>query len=377
MSFAAFVYVTFEMFAVGLILPMAADLGVTEGRIGLLMTVYAGVVAVVTIPLTHVTRRFDRTPLFMSTLVFLLIGVVAQATAVNYAMLVLARVAAALTHGLFWSLVNPMAARLAGPGQTGRAVATVSLGSTMALIVGSPLATFFGAMIGWRQTTWILGALVVAAFVVLQVSLPHMAAVPADGAGRAEGQRSALPSLVVFLTLAVTALFTTYTYLGLIVERTAGPAWVAAGLSLYGVVGIVGVLWAGRRVDRRMIRLNVAPTALMVVAAGIGLLALSFEGASASGLTVAFTVAFIVVFGVGAGALPTVATTVFLFAGGANQDRASALYVVTFQVGIAAGSALGAVAVDGGVLAGTLLSTAVLAAAAGAVLALWSRPILR
>ena len=34
MSFAAFVYVTFEMFAVGLIRPMARDLDVSESRIG-------------------------------------------------------------------------------------------------------------------------------------------------------------------------------------------------------------------------------------------------------------------------------------------------------------------------------------------------------
>ena len=38
MSFAAFVYVTYEMFAVGLIRPMAQDLGVTEGQICLLYT---------------------------------------------------------------------------------------------------------------------------------------------------------------------------------------------------------------------------------------------------------------------------------------------------------------------------------------------------
>ncbi|WP_165164851.1 MFS transporter [Corynebacterium qintianiae] len=373
MSFAAFVYVTFEMFAVGLITPMAADLGVTEGRIGLLMTVYAAIVAAVTIPLMHLTRRWDRKPLFTGTLVFLLAGVVLQALAVNYAMLVVARVAAALTHGLFWSLVNPMAARLAAPGQTGKAVAAVSMGSTMALVFGSPAATFIGGMIGWRSATWVLGVFVVASFAVLVATLPPMSAVVPGTAARGEGERSAIPSLVVFLTLAVTALFTTYTYLGLIVENTSGPVWVAAGLSLYGIVGIVGVLWAGRRVDKRMIRLNVAPTAVMVVSAGIGLAALALEGTVA----MALTALFIIVFGIGAGALPTVATTIFLFAGGANQDRASAIYVVTFQVGIAAGSALGAAAVDGGVLAGTLVSTAVLAAAAGAVLALWSRPILR
>ena len=372
MGFAAFVYVTFEMFTVGLISPMAADLGVSEGQIGLLMTVYAGLVAVVTIPLMHATRQINRRPLYMSTLVFLLAGTILQAVATHYAVLVAARVTAALAHGLFWSLVNPMASRLGGKGQTGRAVAVVSLGSTMALVVGSPAATFIGGIISWRGASWVLTALVIAALAMLLVTLPSLPAIKPEIA-RTQETRSALPSLIVFLLLAVTALFTTYTYLGLIVETTTGAQWVPAGLSLYGIIGILGVLWAGRRVDRRMIRLNVAPTLLIVCAATLGLLALRSDAPS----TAALTISFVTVLGLAAGALPTVATTVFLFAGRANEDRASAIYVVTFQIGIASGSAIGAAAVDAGLLSGTVIATALLGAAAGLSMALWSRPLLR
>lgn len=156
LSFAAFVYVAFEMFSIGLISPMARDLGVSEGRIGLLMTVYAGLVAVVTIPLMAATRHVNRRPLFLATLGFLLAGIVLQATAPNYFVLVAGRVTAAFTHGLFWSIVNPMATRLAPLGQMGRAVAVVSLGSTMSTVVGAPLTTGIGNAIGWRGATWVL-----------------------------------------------------------------------------------------------------------------------------------------------------------------------------------------------------------------------------
>ncbi len=373
MGFAAFVYVTYEMFSVGLITPMAADLGVTEGRIGLLMTVYAGVVAAVTLPLIALTRTLDRRPVFIATLFFLLAGVVLQATAVNYAMLAVARVVAALTHGVFWSLVNPMAARLVGPGRTGKAIAVVSMGSTMALVVGSPAATFVGGLLGWRASTWILGAAVVASVAVLLSTLPSMPAV-APTAGQESGRsRAALTSLVVFLLLAVTAVFSTYTYLGLIIERTSGHGLVAPGLVLYGVFGILGVVSAGRRVDARMLRMNGLSQVLLVLAAAAGLAALAAPGRWA----VALVFLLVAVIGVGAGALPTVATTLFLFAGRDNQDRASAIYVVTFQVGIASGSALGAVAVDAGFLPGTLLATAILALVAGVTLTAWTRPLVR
>lgn len=370
MGFAAFIYVNFEMFAVGLISPMARDLGVSEGRIGLLMSIYAGLVAVVTIPLMHFTRKLDRRPLFIATLVFLMAGVILQATAVNYWMLVAGRVTAAFTHGLFWSLVNPMAARLAPPGQTGRAVAVVSLGSTMSTVVGAPLTTALGGLLGWRGATWVLGAGVVIAFVFLYMSLPSLPARPPANTGPRRGGRSAIPSLIVYLVLAVTAIFCTFTYLALLINRTAGPALIPVGLGLYGVFGLVGVTWAGRRVDMRMIRLNAAAAGLLALAALMGIGALS----TGSGVFMFFAIA---VLGTAAGALPTVATTIFLHAGQRNQDLASSVYVVTFQVGIASGSALGAATVDAGFLPGTLLITLVLAAGAFITLALLSRPKLR
>lgn len=370
MSFAAFVYVTFEMFAVGLISPMARDLGVSEGQIGLLMSVYAGLVAVVTIPLIHVTRNVNRRPLLIATLVFLLAGIVLQATAANYWMLVAGRVTAAFTHGVFWSLVNPMASRLAPPGQTGKAVAAVSIGSTLSLVLGSPLTTALGAAIGWRASTWVLGVATIASLAMLFTSLPSMPATRTASAAKAKNTKSAIPSLVVYVLLAVTSIFATFTYLALLVEATAGHRFVPYGVSLYGLAGLVGITFAGRRVDRRMIRLNAGAAALLIISAIAGLAALN------SGTGVGMF-AVIAVFGMAAGALPTVATTIFLHAGQRNQDLASSVYVVTFQVGIASGSALGAAAVDAGYLSGTLALTGVLGALAFAVLALWSRTLLR
>lgn len=370
MSFAAFVYVTFEMFSVGLISQMAADLNVSEGQIGLLMTVYAGLVATVTIPLVHASRRFDRRPIFMATLAFLLVGIVLQATAGNYWVLVAGRVTAALTHGLFWSLVNPMAARLAPAGQMGKAVAVVSLGATMSTVLGAPLSTAIGHAVGWRGATWVLGVGAIAAVALLARTLPSMPALPSEQVAQAQNTKSAIPSLVFYLTFAVTSLFASFTYLALFIETTAGVHWVAIGLSMYGIFGVIGVVAAGRRVDSRMIRINGLDTLLLMAAAAVGLLALQMG----SGVVMFIMVAIL---GLAAGSLPTAGTTIFMHAGKRNQDLASSIYVVTFQVGIASGSALGAATVDAGFLPGTLLITLVLGAAALIALAGFSRPKLR
>ena len=370
MSFAAFVYVTYEMFAIGLISPMAVDLGVTEGQIGLLMTVYAGLVAVVTIPLMHYTRRMDRRPLFIATLAFLLTGIVLQAIATSYPMLVVGRVTAAFTHGLFWSLVNPMAARLAPAGQMGKAVAAVSFGSTMSTVLGAPMTTAVGHAIGWRNATWLLGVGAIVAFLLLLKTLPSMPTKPPVKTANVQKTKSALPSLVFYLTFSVTALFATFTYLALLLQDTAGERGVAPGLALYGVVGIIFVVVAGRRVDARMIRLNGFDALFLMTSAFTGLLALQQQ----SGVLMFVAVALL---GMSSGTLPTAATTIFMHAGKGNQDMASSIYVVTFQVGIAAGSALGAASVDAGYLSGTLLITLILGAAALVTLVGFSRPRLR
>ena len=173
-----------------------------------------------------------------------------------------------------------------------------------------------------------------------------------------------------FLTFAVTAVFASFTYLALLIEETAGTTWVAPGLAAYGAFGLLGVLLTGRKIDARMIRINGGDTVLLMAAAVIGLLALQLDSGAVMLLAVA-------VLGVAAGALPTAATTIFLHAGQRNQDLASSIYVVTFQVGIASGSALGAAAVDRGHLGGTLMITLVLSAAALVALAAFSRPKLR
>ena len=323
LSFAAFVYVAFEMFSIGLISPMARDLGVSEGRIGLLMTVYAGLVAVVTIPLMAATGNVNRRPLFLATLGFLLAGIVLQATAPNYFVLVAGRVTAAFTHGLFWSIVNPMATRLAPPGQMGRAVAAVSLGSTMSTVVGAPLTTGIGNAIGWRGATWVLGAATIVALLLVVRTLPSMPARPVEPPQDGKTGRSAIPSLVFYLTFAVTAVFATFTYLALLIETTTSPTWVPIGLSVYGVFGLLGVIAAGRGVDRRMLRVNGLDTVLLMAAAAIGLVALQLGSG-------ALTFVMVAVLGVAAGALPTAGTTIFMHAGQRNQDLASSIYVVTF-----------------------------------------------
>jgi predicted MFS family arabinose efflux permease len=76
-----FVSVTTELLPTGLLPAMSRDLGVSEGRVGLLVTAYALMVAVLAAPIGVVTARYGRRTLL--TVALILYAVCNAVTAVS------------------------------------------------------------------------------------------------------------------------------------------------------------------------------------------------------------------------------------------------------------------------------------------------------
>ncbi|MFJ2821345.1 MFS transporter [Streptomyces toxytricini] len=377
---ATFVYVTFEVFPVGLIRDIARDLDVSEGRVGLLISGYAVVAAVVTVPAVALASRVSRGTALAASLVVLIAAEVLAAASTGFAMMAASRVAAALTHGVLWSLVAPAAAAMVPRAQVGSATAAVFGGASLAAIVGSPGTTLVGGLIGWRATALLLAAATAAVTVALvwAVRPGAAAAVPADTArAGAEGDAQEAVDWPAVLRLCgtavvlVTAHFLSYTYFAVITAGAAGGSGpVVALLAVFGVAGAVGTYLIGRHGDRTPQR--AAAVTMAAFTAGVALLALAFAPAPPAVRLAAAAVATAVWGGAFAAAGPVFQTGVMRLAAG-DADRASSVYVTGFQVGIAGGSALGAALLGGP----TALLPAVSAVLAAAVLAvvLLRRPI--
>jgi predicted MFS family arabinose efflux permease len=181
---SSFVFVTAETLPVGLLPEIAAGLSVGEADVGLLLTSYALVAAVSTIPLTALTMRIPRNRLIALLVAVFTVSQAAAALAPTFGVLVVTRLVCALAHGVFWSALAPAAARLAPNGHAGRATSLVFVGNTTALVVGVPLGTALGQAAGWRVAVAVLalaGALSAAALLVLLPALPANAADLASG----------------------------------------------------------------------------------------------------------------------------------------------------------------------------------------------------
>ncbi|MFG1926912.1 MFS transporter [Cryptosporangium sp. NPDC048952] len=356
---STFVYVTAETIPIGLLPEMARDLNVTEASIGLLVTSYAVVAGLTSIPLTAVTMRFPRRALIAGTVAAFAISQFAAALAPTFALVVIARLLCALAHGVFWATIAPIAARLVPPGQGGRAIALVFLGNSLAIVLGVPLGTALGQWLGWRVVLTILavvGAICVAA---LFATLPVL-----SGETTKAGIKTAflvLRDRSLFAICATTAvlmigLFAAYTYLAPLVRRDAGLEGTALSALLlgFGVAGLFGNWIIGRWVDRSPGRLLATLIAVMVVALA----------ALVPVLGPVPTVVAVLAWGAAMTATPIILQAAVLRVAPATGDAASAVYVVAFQIGIGGGSLLGERFVSAGWLGWLPLLAAVLAGAA-------------
>ena len=177
LSAAAFVYVTAEMVPVGALPAIALDLGVSEALVGTLLASYALVAAVTTMPLVRLTAHWPRRRTLMLTLVCLTASQLISALAPNFTVLAGGRVLCALTHGLMWSVIAPIGARLVPATHAGRATTAVYVGTSLALVVGNPLTAAMSELWGWRLAVVVVTVAAAAVTLAAWVTLPPMGTV--------------------------------------------------------------------------------------------------------------------------------------------------------------------------------------------------------
>lgn len=351
LSAACFTSVTSENLPVALLAELAAGLRVPESAVGLLVTGYAVVVALTVVPLVALTAHWDRRTTALVTVAAIAVSNVLLAVAPGYGVAVAARVVSAVGHGVFWSVVAPMAARLLGPDRVGRATAVVFAGNSLAFLVGLPLSSWLGATIGWRPTALAMAGVAALAAVAIRVTIdpmPGERATPRRGPSavrRAVTDRSLLPVNLVTVVV-VTGHFAVFTYITVVIADHVHltGAGMSALLLAHGAAGLLGLVVFGRFVDSRPRATALAVTgglaACMVVLQAFG-----------SGPVVG---AAVVLWAVPSGGMAVVLQAAVLRTAADRPDLASAVYVVAFQVGIALGAWVGGVFLDRGALPGAV-----------------------
>ncbi|TQM04359.1 MFS transporter [Pseudonocardia kunmingensis] len=366
-----FTVVTSEMLPVGLLTPMAAALGITEGTAGQTLTT-TGLVAAVAAPLVvPALGRLDRRRALVALMVLLAAANLLAAWSPGFAVMVVARVLVGIAMGGVWSLAAGLAVRLVPAAAVGRATATIFSGIAVASVLGVPAGTFLGELAGWRAAFVVVGVLAAVVAVATAAALPALPAeraVPLRGVLALLGDPRVATGLVV-VALLVVGHFGAYTYVRPVLEEIGGMGAPLIGMLLlvYGVAGVLGNFVAGAAAARSARRTLAGLAGLLAAAVVLLALAPSVPGAAVA----------LVVWGLAYGGVSVAAQNWMMAAAPQARESVSSLFAGVFNGAIALGALGGGLVVDGFGPPAVLVWAVVLAIGALVALALGRTPAVR
>jgi predicted MFS family arabinose efflux permease len=333
LALASCLAVTTEILPVGLLPDIGATFAVPDSVTGLLVSLYAVMVAALAVPLTVATSRFARKPLLLATLAGYAVSNALVAAAPAFAVVAVGRTLGGVTHALFFSLVIGYAPRLVSGAHVGRALALAASGASAGLVVGVPLLTSLGTAAGWRVSFAVLAALSMLTFILVSRLLPRVNHGSASR-GPERGGRRQLAAIAASNTLVFLGHFTVYTFVSvLLLTSGASPALVGPILLACGACGLFGLWYVGRGLDR-----NPRRTAVVVLAVVMGAVVVL-------GTTWPTLVAVIVATAIWSGAfggVPSIYQTCAVRTHAMPPELVGAWINATANVGIAGGAAIGA-----------------------------------
>lgn len=255
LAISAFAIGSSEFIVVGILPAIAADLGIALDTAGSLVSLYALALALGTPLLVLALSRWPRKQVLAGLIAIFLGGNLLSALSSSFSMLLFARMLTAVAHGCFFAIGATVAAALVSQKQAGRAIATMFAGLTLAMVVGVPLGSFLGNLMGWRLPFFAVTLLAAVGLAAMQYWLPKDLA--QGGAGKASTQLAALASPPILTMMAVTVLgfggsFAAFTFITPILTDVAGFSATTANalLIVFGCATFAGNLAGGNLTTR-------------------------------------------------------------------------------------------------------------------------------
>ena len=336
LAFAGFVFNTTEFLPVALLSDIADSFHIPVEQAGLMITLYAWIVSLMSLPFMLMTAKLERRSLLIKLFIVFVASHVLSVLAWDFWVLLLSRIGIAFTHAIFWSITASLAVRVAPKDKKAQAIGLLAMGSALAMVLGLPLGRVIGQYFGWREAFAIIAVLAFTILILLYRFLPHL---ESRNAGSLRSlplliKRPLLLGLYALTILIISAHFTAYSYIEPFMVRIGemSDAAATAILLIFGLSGIIASLLFNRFYQR-------SPTVFLLTSMGILMLSLVLLLPLSESQFSMFLLAFI--WGIGISGIGLSLQVRVLQLASDATDVAMAIYSGLYNVGIGGGALLG------------------------------------
>ncbi|MGG5573326.1 sugar transporter [Vibrio diazotrophicus] len=269
LGFSGFIFNTTEFVPVGLLSDIANDFSISTASVGWMLTIYAWIVALMSLPMMMLTSRIERKKLLLALFALFIVSHGLSVFAWNFEVLIASRIGIAFAHAVFWSITASIAIRVAPPGKKTFALSILATGTSLAMVLGVPLGRIIGQWLGWRVTFGVIGITALVIMFSLYRLLPVMPSLFTGSMKKLPEllKNPALMGLYLFIFMIFTAHYSAYSYIepflktiGLLSEN-----FTTFLLLLFGSAGIIGSVIFGNLGERPNTPILVGCTATVMV----------------------------------------------------------------------------------------------------------------